>query len=940
MVAVDAISYLQKLVSLNVELQHYQRRIDLAKEYYDYYTGELNDRLKQIVKRESKEEFDQRVSLTNHITKAILNSTKLPFQKASRKQPIVRKIEFSNNTDTKKKEIEDFLNIYNGDKSLDQYMELMMVEWNMIDPNAFLIVEFKPNTETEKVKPYPFIAPSASVIDYNYINGVINYVIVRASIKFKQGNTEQDGKKYTMYNGNETIVMEQVGIDEPISLSINQVSILINDKDRYIQTIYQVKAKEDPEILTPAAIQFGYILDPETNYETYLSIFDCALPYLRKTLKVNSELDQSMSMMAFPQRFSYAPKCQEPDCNKGMRLDGTTCPACRGTGRAQIHKGAQDVMELDLPDDKDGMLDLNNLLVYKTPPIELLQFDSDFLKDLKVSIHTTIFNADIFSKPEVTATATEKNIDVDNMNDTLYAFCRRYSQIWQFNVYFIAVFTDNVKKDEITIQHKFPSDLKLKTLTDLMGDLKSAYDSNASTATIAAIEDDINEILYSDRPSELKKIKIQQQFHPFRGYSPTDIQIVINSNMTGKFNKTLYANYSNIWMELELENKDLYGMEEVKIWGLIQAKVQSIQDILTAEAPKQVSRLDLTQPQTNSKLKYNQIQVNFKNDDYKISKNEDFIIVPVTLMAEGVHNGSHGPLLHTIANLRKCADLWNGVPITLNHPKKNSVFVSANTSDIKSIGRIYNAKINANKLVAEAWIEKNERSVKIIDDINNNKEIEISIGAYTEDDFINGEWIDEPYIGVVNNYKPDHVAILTNQKGSCSCNDGCGINVNGGEGSGNFDHEGRPGEVGGSGDGGSDGVLELKLSNYDVMYRKNIPEGMTSKNLDDEGFKNMSEVFPTVDANNFWMATNASFTYSSANEFDKVPSEIIHSPGTSSIYKVYEGVLYRGADHWGNVSSCNWYSPVKKPGFIFLKVPLSEMTRNKGILVSPKAQTA
>jgi hypothetical protein len=246
------------------------------------------------------------------------------------------------------------------------------------------------------------------------------------------------------------------------------------------------------------------------------------------------------------------------------------------------------------------MMDLSNMAYDHKPPIDILEFDKEFIKDLKIDVHTTIFNADIFTKPTVSTTATEKIIDVDNMNDTLYAFCRRYSQIWQFNVYFIAVFTDNVKKDQISIQHKFPNDLKLKTLTELMTDLKAAYDSNASNATISAIEDDINEILYSDRPSELKKIRIQQQFHPFRGYSPKDIQFLLSTDQVTKFNKVLYVNYASIWAELERDYPELYNLDEKKIWGLLQEKVKVLQTSLTEEQPKPVMKVNFNQPLNNT----------------------------------------------------------------------------------------------------------------------------------------------------------------------------------------------------------------------------------------------------------------------------------------------------------------------------------------------------
>lgn len=594
---INALEYLKIVAQNKSELKHYKRRCDLAQEYYDYYTGNLNGRLQRLIARESEIEFDQRINLTNHVSSAILNSAKLPFQKAARKQPLIRKIDFNTESDKRAKEVKDFMSVYNGKKSLDQYLEQMVIEYNFIDPNAFLITEFLPNTELKKAKPYPFIAQSQYVVDYNYNNGILDYVIIRLPITFIEKGKEKPGFKYTMYNGNESIVFEQVAYDEQEAGA--QYFKPEEREEKFKVTIYNVQAENDPD-LTPAAIQFGYIVDPETNYETYLSIFHCALPYLRKTLKTNSELDQSMAMMAFPQRYRYVPDCNNDGCYHGKMADGKDCEVCGGTGKAKVHKGAQDIQEFSLPKDPTEIFDLARLAYDHSPNIDLLKFQDEYIKSLKVDIHTTIFNNDIFVKPTITQTATQSNIEVDNMNDTLFSFCRRFSQIWQHAVYFIAVFTDNVKRttegSDIIIQHKYPSDLKLKSLGELMADLKAAYDSKASVSTISAIEDDINEILYSDRPDELKKIHVQQLFSPFKGYTPDDIRYFFSSGLTTKFNQILYSNYANIWLDLEKEFEDpwIYDLAQPKIWEILKKKVSDLIAEIEAEKPQEVTQLNLS----------------------------------------------------------------------------------------------------------------------------------------------------------------------------------------------------------------------------------------------------------------------------------------------------------------------------------------------------------
>lgn len=596
----QALEYIPKVIEKDIVHINYKHVGELADKYYAYYTGVgLDELLQQVTTTETLEEFDQRKLLTKHITKSVLNSTKLPFFKAVRKNPLINKIDFISNAGKREKEIKEFIEKFNGTKNLDQYLENDFIEYNYQDPNAWLIVEFSPNDPTRKAQPYPFVATCKEVIDFAYINGILDYLIVKLPIKYIQNDKQTDGFKWTFYLGNYTIVVQTVSSTE----NLPGHTYFEIGADRYSEIVYTIQAQQngspiDPD-LKPAAIRFGFIPDPVTKYNTFLSIFDCAMPYLEKTLKINSELDQSMAMVAFPYRFAYYPNCTHEGCNRGIMPDGKDCPVCKGTGSIPIQSGVQQIMGLPLPRNKDEMIDLNALSASKSPDIELLRFDSEFIQGLKTEVQATIFNQDLITKSQVTTTATEQLLDRDNLNDTLYPFSRKYSEIRSLCVYFIAIYTDNVKrledgKPDIIIQHKFPFDFKMKPLNELMNDLKAAYDSKASSATIAAIEDDINEILYFDRPDELKRIRIQNRFNPFRGVSPDEVRLIFASNYASKYDQTLYSNLTNIFAELERENQNpwIYDLEDAKIFDLVDKKVKERMVLLNSEKPKEVERID------------------------------------------------------------------------------------------------------------------------------------------------------------------------------------------------------------------------------------------------------------------------------------------------------------------------------------------------------------
>lgn len=158
-----------------------------------------------------------------------------------------------------------------------------------------------------------------------------------------------------------------------------------------------------------------------------------------------------------------------------------------------------------------------------------------------------------------------------------------------------------------------------------------------------------------------------------------------------------------------------------------------------------------------------------------------YIVAPVTMLTEGVHTGSDGPLFYSSRELAKFPSSWNGTPVTVNHPEHG---VSAPTVlESHAIGYVWDCHYDQEekKLKGEVWVDIEETKKKapsILTKMKKGESIEVSTGLYSDDAGHSGTWNGETFRDEAINIRPDHLAILPDEEGACSIKDGCGIRAN------------------------------------------------------------------------------------------------------------------------------------------------------------------
>lgn len=554
----------------------------LADEYYDIFTGAgISKHLKNIVKREDKELFEQRVNLYNSAIPSTVNKALTIFNKVTRSNRVYSSVEHTNNK-SRDEVLDRIKNFWqsNTESGVDAYIRQQWMYLITYDPNAFISVEFSDfDPIIEKTYPFPKSYSSKEVINFNFLNGNLEWVIAKVDHLYKKDNkgATAAGAKYLMYLDNHCIVLSEV--DKTTKIKTYQDSELhqINKKDNSLHSIFEIQYFNTNTNGVPL-IRAGYNLDPVTQNRTAVSIIHPAMNYFKDELKNGSEFALTMSLHVFPQKIMFGVPCPGDEtsgesCHNGRGLNGGTCATCNGSGVIPVHTSAQDVLEVKMPQNGEPLPDLNKYLVYKNPPIDLIKFQEQFLDTLADKAIRSIFNIEDLSRS--IKTATEIEYSEDNVQDTLFATAQMYSTVWSFIVEKIAVLTDNY--NGIDIYHQFAKDLKLKSISQLMNEAKVAKDSGLSQHAIEAINKDILEAYYADDQDTLTKLKIKDKFQPFAGKSDSEIQSILLSGEVLPFYKYLYIYFSSIFNDIENEYGDkFYLMDYTNQKSIVKSKVDEI----------------------------------------------------------------------------------------------------------------------------------------------------------------------------------------------------------------------------------------------------------------------------------------------------------------------------------------------------------------------------
>lgn len=558
----------------------YKWSVEYSEDLKAYFGGvNVDKKMRIFARRETEDLFQQRKEITAEVQSALGMMLEKPVAKIERSNWQKYVVVDSDEDGSKAREFEkEQLNRF-GPKGLFPYTFERLRYWNIYDPNCFVAIDIKPfDNSKEKAKPYPVEITSDQAIDFKYDQADLLYL---ACLQ------ERDGlKRFTLYQPIQTVVLQQItdeekktylvlpAQDQPFPENVED-GALVNISNKFYKAIIPLPHQYDK---TPA-VRAGYIDNPMDDGRTKLSIFHPALPFAKKLLKTNSEVDLTTALVGSPIPIRFGDKCDADGCNKGYdRASGAKCGTCNGTGKKVRPTSVAEEIVVEFPDSKEDLItELSNMFAYAHFPPEAAELLITRLDWCLEKSYWFLYGTELTTKSEVAQTARFHSAAEQSKNDALWSYSKHTSFACGYISKVIASFTFVPGG---FAQPLIPSNLRFEISYDAFDELKTARDAGASIDACAVLQMRVMDVILQDDPEALKRAKIEDQFNPFRGASESQIIVMLNSPFVSDEKKLFYLNKSDIVSELANKNPLFYSLTYEKQKALIDAKVLELKNNL------------------------------------------------------------------------------------------------------------------------------------------------------------------------------------------------------------------------------------------------------------------------------------------------------------------------------------------------------------------------
>lgn len=592
--------------NIQFQLRHeaYDRTLDVRDFAHSMTTG---DGQEEEVTRYRRFEDDalkaQRVRLYNPRTKYALARPRKYWKRVGRVEGIRRK--FTAPDETAVQELTDMFYNFMPGQDLETWLNEKLESFGMTDPNKWIVYERADRRNEEgkiiETRVYPFIIDSVNALNWQEEYAVLQWFVCRTvemERVIKSGTVmSRVLENYFLYAPGWVIRAREVGektVQEPgeylqtievfapqdahIAHGEGMVNPLPTASSR-IRSFY-IRARMNGTTEVPAEV-CGCYPDEKTGMKCWVPWFDPAEHVLQDLVKNKSSLDVVQTVHTYPRRTEYTPPCTDSHPELGQCIGGWyndvhdddhRCHACGGSGKRPNFTTEQEVIQLVLPDNREGLLELSKLAFTEPVDTAFPEFlDSQCEKD-EARIMAAVFDTGLYQKPNDSKarTATEIDAVMQGITDVLSRFAGLISRHVE-KAYRIAAQYREVQGFEA--DHSFPDDFDIANLAELLESFKQIKESGVGYEAIATQRARVFQKLFEGSPAIQKKVAARYAWLPFDDKSPEEAVMILASRSPLDDMRVLRENWLEIFKEIEEENPDFPDMTHKKQRAVVMAKV-------------------------------------------------------------------------------------------------------------------------------------------------------------------------------------------------------------------------------------------------------------------------------------------------------------------------------------------------------------------------------
>ena len=606
-------------IAFGLRHKYYNRTIEVRDFTYSTTTGKGQEEEVQRYRRFEDDELkEQRVRLYNSPTPGVIAPLRNHFQNLATLEGIRETFETPAGSEQALNRLQsDYYNFLPGE-NLNDYLNRTLEHLNATDPNAWIVFE-RYDTRNEEgriigeIGVWPWVVPSVDVLNFEYRHGNLQWVLFRTSTLER---TIQNGsaylkmlENYYLYTPGKVVRAREVG-DKTMqengeTLTAIEVFPIEGNQLPNVQgppvyvgapkvRNFYVSVIETGTSEVPAMVAGAY-MDETTEQETRVSWFQSGESLVKDMIRLKNALDVTLSVHTYPRRTEYTKPCKYVSTDSGECIGGWMngvqdaehrCPACGGSGKAPNFTTDQAVLQLILPDDPAGVIELSKLAFTEPIDIAFPGMLLDMLDKKEQQFVRTVFMSVPHQKPDGAGDMTAFEVAKlhEGVEKKLKVFCRHYSRVWEL-AYRVGMQYREIPY--ISVDHSFPEDLQIDTLDELIARFGSAKEKGVGYEVVAAIRKRIQQKTYEGSPEMQKRIEAPYKWLPFDDKSETETAMVLASRSPLDDARVLRENHREIMQEIEEENPMFADMAYQRQKAIIAAKVAESKEriVLIDEAP-------------------------------------------------------------------------------------------------------------------------------------------------------------------------------------------------------------------------------------------------------------------------------------------------------------------------------------------------------------------